>query len=310
MAEVTASVAPAASPAADPTKQQTVPTVKNAPFQIKALGKADLWLKAFIYGKHGSGKTDLAGTAVDVPEMNDVLFISAEAGDLTLQNSQRIQAKNRIMTIPVDTFTTVGYIHDFLVAHCKFRDANDINGLKRLESQVTGIPIDQIEEPKKFKTVIIDSLTEVEAYSMYSLLGVDASKVMISADMDVADWPIFRKNFEMVKLLCRSYRNLPMHVIFVAAQSYTQDETKKFHYTPQLTGKLSTALQGQVDLVGWITTGPSTPEKPSPRRLYVQPVSDPMAPKFDAKIRNGAYALPYFEDPVMADIMKAMGLTK
>lgn len=265
------------------------------------------WLKALWYGRHGAGKTDLAGTAVDVPQMQDVLFVSAESGEMTLENSDRIKRPHEIMTVQASDFKQVGYIHQYLTAHCKYRDAGDLAGLRKIQAQVTGENPDDIEHPKRFRTVIIDSLSEVESYSMYSLLGINLEQI-VTEDIEVADWPVFRKNFEMVKLLCRGFRNLPMHVIFVCAQTYTQDETKKFHYGPYLTGKLSTAVQGQVDIVGWLTVGAATQEKVDPRRLYVQPISEPGAPRFDAKVRNAKVQHPYFDDPTMTDIMTGLGL--
>lgn len=305
---VTTPAQPTTSPP-DPTKQTNAVKLVGAPFQIRPLTGHQRWLKALFYGKHGAGKTDLAGSAADIESMSDVLIIAAESGDMTLENSDRIRNKGKLATIQAQNFKQVGHIHDFLVAHCKHRDSGDADKLRALQSQVTGEDPKTIEHPYKFRTVILDSLSEIEAMSMYGLLGIDTQK-MITEDMEVADWPIFRKNFEMVKLLCRSFRNLPMHVIFVCAQQYTQDETKKFHYTPQMTGKLSTAIQGQMDLVGWLTIGTATAQKADPRRLYVQPVSEPGAPRFDAKIRNATWKSPFFDDPTMADIMRGMGMLK
>jgi len=55
-----------------------------------------------------------------------------------------------------------------------------------------------------------------------------------------------------MQMMIRAFRDLPMHVFFVCAQQYTQDETKKMHYTPALTGKLAAQAQGFVDIVGFL----------------------------------------------------------
>lgn len=289
----------------DPSKATNAAKV-NAPFQIRLFHEQAKYLKALIYGKHGAGKTELLATAVDVPEMNDVLFISAESGDLTLNSSPRIKNRDKIYMIRVTTFKQIAHIQQFLKAYCVARDANDVAKMRSLYSQVTGYPVEQIPNPPIFRTVIIDSLSEVEVYCIYQLLSV-TQDVLKADDMEVAGWPEFRKNNEMVKMLVRAFRDLPMHVLFAAAESYSQDEKKQYHYTPQLTGKLASQVQGFVDLVGWITVGaPTEGRVEAPRRVFVQPISG--GPKFDAKNRLPAYQEAFFDNPSMADIVYKTGL--
>lgn len=296
---------------ADPSKTAGAIKAVGAPFQIQTSHQRQRWLKMLIYSKHGVGKTELASTSVDVPQMRDVLVIDAEKGDTTVEDSPRVKNAHLLHNIPVSNFKTVAYVQEFLSAYCKARDANDVARMKKLFCQVTGqeeknVPDDQVP---RYKTVILDSLTEIEVYCTYGILSIDPNKVMMEGDMDVAGWPEFRKNNEMVKLLVRAFRDLPMHVIFVCAEQYTQDEQKKFHYTPQLTGKLSGQVQGFVDIVGWLTVGPlQEGQIEAPRRLYVQPVSG--GPKFDAKNRRPVWRQAYFDNPSMMDIMKGTALLK
>lgn len=302
---------PVQAPAAvtgDPSKSSNAKVIQ-APFQIKTYQSRQLWLKALFYGKHGAGKTELAATAVDCPEMRDVLIISAESGLMTIEDSPRVKNFQDIQDITVTTFKQVAHIHEFLTAYCKAREAGNLDAMRKLYCQVTDASPEQVPNPPQFKTVIIDSLTEVEAYCTYGILGLDQAKIM-SGDMDVAGWPEFRKNNEMVKMLCRAFRDLPMHVIFICAEQYTQDEMKRYHYTPALTGKLSGQVQGFMDIVGWITVGP-IPEgkKEAPRRVYIQPVGGANGmPKFDAKNRRPVYAEAYFDNPSMNSIMELTGL--
>lgn len=295
---------------ADPSKTSNARMV-TAPFQIQIQHERQRWLKILIYAKHGIGKTELASTAVDVPEMRDVLVIDAEKGDTTVEASPRIKNAHLLHNIPVSNFKTVAYIQEFLAAYCKARDANDVKKMKELFCRVTGLDPNTLpdEQVPRYKTVIIDSLTEVEVYCTYGILSIDPNKVMLEGDMDVAGWPEFRKNNEMVKLLVRAFRDLPMNVIFVCAESYSQDEQKKFHYTPALTGKLSAQVQGFVDIVGWLTVGAlQEGQIEAPRRLYVQPISG--GPRFDAKNRRSVYRQAYFDNPSMETIMRGTGLLK
>ena len=142
-------------------------------------------------------------------------------------------------------------------------------------------------------------------------MGQSQEKI-ISGDIDTAGWPEFRKNNEMVKMLCRAFRDLPMHVIFICAEQWSQDEHKRYHYTPALTGKLSSQVQGFMDIVGWIVPGP-VPEgkEEAPRRVYIQPVGGTGGmPKFDAKNRRPVYTKAYFDDPSMDSIMTLTNLKR
>lgn len=290
----------------DPTKSAGARMV-TAPFQIQSMQTRERWLKMLVYGKHGAGKTDLMGSSVDIPAMRGVLMIDAESGDMTLADSDRIKNKDLINHIRVTSWKQVAKVQEFLKAHCTLRDKKDMEGLKRLQAQVTGEDPKDIEEPIIYNTVIIDSLTEVETYCLYGIMSVDTAKV-IDGEMEVAGWGEFRKNNEMVKLLVRAFRDLPMHVLFVCAEAYNQDEMKKFHYNPALTGKLSSQVQGFVDIVGWLTIGTPVEGKEAPRRLYVQPVSG--GPRFDAKNRRSVFKGAFFEDPTMTTVMKGIGLLK
>lgn len=258
-----------------------------------------------IYGPFGIGKTTLAGTAADVEQMSDVLVIDAESGDLSLNDNPRIHHKERISQVQVNTFMMVGQIHSFLKAHCAARDEGDINKLKELESWLTGVPIGEIKEPKKYRTVIIDSLSEVETYNQYALLGVKSDEILIGAaeDIDTSGWDEFKKNKMMVEVLVRAFRNLPMHLILVCSQAYTEDERKIKMYGPQLTGKLANTIQGMVDIVGFLRETPPDDKGQKIRRLLVQPDS-----RYAAKCRRSSFTGGFFDDPTMASIMKQVGL--
>lgn len=265
------------------------------------------WLKLLIYGTYGVGKSTLAGSAVDVEQMRDVLYIDAEGGDLALQDNPRVCQPDEIEHVRVTNFMQVARVQEFLKAHCSRRDRGDLEGMRNVEAMLKGCSPSDIKKPREFRTVLTDSVTEIEQYCMYGLLKVDPGSIVTGAadEIDVARFDEYKKQNMMLLTLIKAFRDLPIHVISVCSQAYTQDELKRFHYGPQMTGKLSSQIQGAFDVVGFLKAGTPEADGVSPRRLYVQPID-----RFDAKCRLAGFKEPYIEDPTMSSLMKAFKLLK
>ncbi len=297
-------------PTVDPTK--TVNSAHaDAPFTISTRQNRERWFKFLVYAKHGAGKTELLCSAADCEQMGDVLFVDAESGDLTVEDSPRIKNHAMILDnrVEVKNFQQVVKLQQFLKAYCSARDRNDVATMIKMYKFVTGIDTDN---PPRYRTVIVDSLTEVEAYCTYQVMNVDPDKVLMEeGGMDVAGWPEFRKNYEMVKLLVRAYRDLPMNVLMAAADQYSKDENSRQHYGPRLTGKLGSEVQGFFDVVGYLTVGAVGADGgEAPRRLFVQPIQVTGAPRFDAKNRRPVFKNAYMDNPSMTSMMRDFGLTR
>jgi len=327
----------------DPTKPQTILSVGPAPFRITPIASSHKYLKMVVYGPFGVGKTSLVASAVDVDGMGDVIMVNAEAGTMSIDHAEHIVNRNFIDQVRCQDFKTVALVQEFLKNHCIARDNRDIQALKVLQFRTFGHPMDVIDpdyddldvwEPiatsdikegdftstdedgnlvkltksrlRRFRTALVDSLTEIDTFSMYQLLGIKTD-MKLDEDMDVAEWAEFRKNNQLMQLLVRAYRDLPMNVLLVLGNQYTQDELKRFHWSPTITGKLSTQVQGFVDLVGFLQNG--KPEKeggPIPRKLWIQPVG-----QFDAKSRIASFKDAAIMNPTMNKIMKIFkGQTK
>ena len=284
------------------TEQKAIaqPT-KAPPFKIKnrEMREQERYLKMLVYGDFGVGKTFLAGTAADVTEMNDVLMISAESGELTIDSTDDHGFEN-IDTIDVTDFKQSAKVYDFLKLHCQYRDEGNEEKLQALQDQLMGegAPL------RKYRTVIIDSLTELEVYCMNQLLGI-SDKTGLDDETQSAEWSEYKKQFHMVQRLVRAYRDLPIHVIIVCARSYIQDEQKKMIFAPNLTGKLSGAVQGFMDIVGYLVIGAAAEDGSIPRRMFVQPVG-----RYAAKNRWSSYKKAHFDNPTMRSILTAVGMLK
>lgn len=304
----------------DPTKTAGAKVVAS-PFKIKPLKTDHRYIKVVIYGPFGSGKTSLAASSVDVEGMEDVLMVNAESGTLSVEDAPYINNRYYIDRIDCTDFKTVALVQEFLVAHCKARDDGDIARLKALQARTFGYPADIIDTDcdddefdadgaitkarlRKYRTVIVDSLTEIDTYSMYQLLNIQTD-MKLDKEMEVAEWAEYRKNNQMMQLLVRAYRDLPMNVILVCSAQFNQDEMKRMYWVPSLTGKLAAQVQGFVDIVGYLAVGtpkedPKTKEIMIPRRLWVQPVG-----QWAAKSRIASFKDPGIDQPTFGKIMAA-----
>lgn len=272
--------------------------VKMPQFRIETVQRRERFLKLLIYGNYGVGKTTLACSALIVPSMCDVLMINAEAGDLSVDHMENLDA------ITVKDFRTLGRINEFLKQHCKARDAGNTDELIKMEAFLRGVDEKEIKKPREYNTVILDTLTELEAYCLDQLLGI-TDTTRLDEEAQSAEWTEYKKNNTMMLRVVRAFRDLPMHVIFTCAEKYTQDETKKFKYTPDMTGKLSKKIQGFMDMVGYYAQGREGDD--IHRRLFVMPSA---LGKYDAKHRYQTFKGEYFDDPTVGTMLKEVGLLK
>ena len=279
------------------------------PFKIGLSQDRDRWLKMLVYAKHGVGKTTLAATSADVPQMRDVLFVDAEAGELAIEDNPRISEAAQVHLIGnrvrVTNFKEAAMVYEFLSSHGRLRQEDNVARLREYEAWLRQVPESEIQEPARFRTIIIDSMTELEKYNMYDLLGVDADKIPTgnADEIETSTWDEFKKNNQSIQIFLRKFRDLPMNLIVVAAEAYVQDEVKRQHFAPALTGKLSAQVQGFFDIVGRMTVEINGDKRE--RRLYVQPVGN-----FAAKNRRAMLQADYFVDPTMHMIMRGTGLLK
>jgi hypothetical protein len=267
-----------------------------APIYGREIEEVYDWETMLIYGDYGVGKTWLAGSSILVPDMNDVLYIALEGGEKGLKEIAKLCRKNGInpnehmLVIPVQTYKQYAYIYEFLKYHIQFRDADDVDSLRKLEGQIRVVVKDAagnkiqmtpeilndkekmaelIPNPKKFRTVITDSLTEAQKYCMYQVLGINPLTQKIDAEPDSAQWGDWGKSREMIQFLVRRYRDLPVHSIFICARDIEQDAAKHFHFFPMLPGKLADDVRGLVDTVGYLDKIPQEGGSVI-RRLYLE----------------------------------------
>lgn len=173
------------------------------------------YMNILFYGDPGVGKTRIAGTADDVPEMRKVLFVDLEGGTLTLTHSNP-----NVDIIRVSSWKEMQAVYDALYAG-----------------------------NHDYSTVVLDSLTEIQKFNMYQIMTelVDFNE---DRDPDVPGMREWGKNLEQMRKFVRAFRDLPMHTIFTALMKNEKDKkTGLSQRMPSLSGKLAAEVAGFLDIV-------------------------------------------------------------
>lgn len=309
--------ATATTPATTSTSTQPARKVAPPPFTVSNVRTHERFLRMLAYGKPGAGKTTLMATACDVATMNDIFMINAEAGDMSIFDNPLIQDDSGLDIAIPNNYRQFVKMYEYLSAHHKYRDILDAdpdqktddgkNAYKRLvtyEAALKGLDPEDIDEPKLYRTIIIDSLTEIERMAMDNFLGAGATpgEIDISEDVKVAEFKEYKQVNNTVNRIMRAFKYMPYHLLVVCGADYTQNEMKQQVFTPSLTGKLSTQVQGYFDIVGFMTPGREGDK--IIRRLWIAPEG-----KWDAKCRRAALKVPFLDNVNMSTIMARCGLT-
>jgi AAA domain len=311
-----AMAAPQARKALD---QPASTAASSAPFRIvTGVQQAQRFLKIFLYAKYGHGKTVLAAQAADVPkevfDMGDVLFINVEGGTQSIMGArhkdgtQVVRNHKRIDFVPEEgtlaSFEMFDAIHRMLLAYCQARDDDDDERLARMADKY-GFPA---LRTRNWRTIIIDSLSELNSISLARAFGENTSDLLTLADSDDTRRDYGRNRQSMTKVL-RAFRNLPMNVIVTCGADWERNDKDKDmrpKYYPRLTGALSQEVQGYWDVVGFLYSpgrdeNATEEEQGISSRLYLQPG------KFhDAKNRLAGRDVRWLDNPSMTRLISLL----
>ena len=254
----------------DPTKKMVLDVYKPSADRY--------WLKFMVYGDPGVGKTVLAATAMGDPTLREVLFINIESGILSITDP-------KALGVP------------------ELPDVLDFNSFKQLDDIFYFL----VTQDHKYKTVVVDSLSELQKYNLDKIVGSKMGQKSKSGQSRISPDDIWQEDYgestQEMRRVVRKFRDLPMHVLFTCHAVVSQDEARVETVRPALTPKLCTSVMGYLDVVGYLYTkeekGPDDDEAVLRRKLLVQPHG-----KFKAKDRSpGGKLGTILTQPTMAQIM-------
>lgn len=216
-----------------------------------------------VYGPSGAGKTVLAGSSVDVPEMNPVIFLDVEGGTLSLRNRYPSVQRVRIQSW-----------QDLVNAYVDLKDGKI-----------------------KCKTVVLDSISEMQNFGMDDIMRAAVEKALDDGDDRDPDLPQIAehgKSAERMRKIIRRFRDLPMNVIFTALDRTDTDKKNRKSIRPLLAPKVADQVPGFLDVVVYMYKKEVDSEI---KRLICTMATD----EITAKDRTDSLP-PLMEDPTMPKI--------
>ena len=185
-----------------------------------------------IYGGPGTGKTTLAASSVDVPDMNPVLHLNIENGT---QSVSSIYPDLEI--IDIDRFKQLQEAYNELYKGQDF-DAQTCAG---------------------YRTIILDNVTEGQKKGMEHIFqaeklaaqGINFTE-FVMATFANGGW---NQSSEQMRKMIRAFRELPCYVIIVAWELDIEKSESRHKWTPAFTAKLAGEMPGMVNDVYRLALG-------------------------------------------------------
>lgn len=111
-----------------------------------------------------------------------------------------------------------------------------------------------LEEGAWYKTVVVDSLTEVNYLCLNQIVEAAAAKSS-SRDPDSIELQDYQKLSTRMRRTIRAFRDLEAHVVLVAGVNEREHTQTKLQWrVPDLTGRLVWELPGLIDILGLLET--------------------------------------------------------
>jgi len=156
-----------------------------------------------VYGESGVGKTPFCGTLAAYEKTSPCLLLDVDMGSMSLDNM-----KPRPTVVPLENFDDLEKIQS-LIAKSEWEKLAE--GLsKRANFEVPVL---------EYKSLVIDSGTEIEYYLRRSIVSAD------DRQEGIPDQPHYLKTQEKFRSLYRKLRNLPITVVMTAGVRELKEES-------------------------------------------------------------------------------------
>lgn len=194
----------------------SIPTIANLP--VTKVSEQSPYFNMLIYGESGSGKTTMAGSSDEIPEMRRVLFIDVEGGTLSLRH-----AYPNVETVRVRSWNEMQEVYNelYLGNH-------------------------------EYTTIVVDSLTETQKLSMDKIMRklVEEYEERDGDVPGIREWNI---NIEQTRKFVRAFRDLPVNTIFTSLVKTDKNmRTGALKRKPSLSGKVADEVSGFLDIVTYL----------------------------------------------------------
>lgn len=178
-----------------------------ATLNIEALSERKKTLNVLVYGEPGVGKTTFAATAP-----RPILWLEAEGGTHSIADTEGIDI------VRVDGLESYREVLRYLQAN-----------------------------PEKYKTVVIDSITETQAAMLKEIMR-KAVKEEAGRNEFMPQFAEWGQVTGVMREVARAFRDLPMHTVITALTREDKDElTGKTRVRPRMTPALSEELPAFMD---------------------------------------------------------------
>lgn len=184
-------------------------------------------LKLMLYGVPGSTKTRTAATAALDDRTAPALLLDMGGNPLSIRDYPK-----KPTIIAIDSLNDITTIYDWLVK---------------------GQPVDhpmvkQANLEPGYKTVIIDSITDVQRYAFAMLTGSTGARPgEAQAAVQIQHHNVV---LGQMTTISRDFYRLPLHVIMTALEHEKQDSIGTLYFRPMLTGQAEGAVGAYAYAIG------------------------------------------------------------
>jgi len=222
-----------------PTEKQTArkPADKFADLKSKIREASGPALhRILIFGSSRSGKTTLAATVGEVDSMSPALLLDFEGGSGSAAGLPNLDI------LSIESWADFNQIIEYLHT-----------------------------EDCKYKTVIVDSISEVHVDSLLMIID-DAVLKKSTRDANTPEIQDYGKAMIMIRRLLKALQSLPQHVILTALSKVDEYPREGKVRVPAMFGQLAGDLVGMFPIVGYLvyeTLSKSKGIVKRERRLYL-----------------------------------------